>query len=130
MYSKKAFTVIELLFLIVVSIIIGTLIWTQINNIEIAKRNDKRRSAINAMYYNLEEVYYPAHKSYPRTIDEKVLVAMDKNLFTDPNGVKLGSGKSNYRYEPTNCVDTTCGSYSLRSILESEQDYVKTSRNR
>lgn len=130
MNTRKGFTVIELVVMIALLIVVGILAWSQINNIEIARRDDKRRTAINAMYYNLEEVYYPTNKSYPRTIDEKILTAMDKELFTDPNDAKLGTGKSTYRYEPIDCTDNACKGYSLRADLEAESDYIKTNRNK
>ncbi len=130
MNERNGFTVIELIVLILVVSVAGILTWSQINHIEIASRDDKRRTAINAFYYALEEVYYPAHASYPKTLDEKILPSVDVALFSDPHGVKLGEAKSNYRYEPTNCDISTCKSYTLRGLLEAESDYVKKSRNK
>jgi prepilin-type N-terminal cleavage/methylation domain-containing protein len=127
--KQRGFTVIELLVVIVLLLTLGVLFWIQKNNIETATRDDKRRTAINAMYYDLEEVYYPKHKSYPKTIDENVLTAMDKGLLTDPSGVKIGDAMSDYRYEPVNCNGDECGGYTLRSALENEADFVKTSRH-
>jgi prepilin-type N-terminal cleavage/methylation domain-containing protein len=130
MDKQKGFTIIELVAVILMLSVIGFVGWTQISHIETANRDDKRRTAINALYYSLEEVYYSAHKSYPKTIDEKILPSVDKDLFNDPSGAKLGEGSSDYRYEPTNCTDTECKSYTLRADLEAESDYVKESRNK
>ncbi len=130
MNTQKGFTVIELIVLILLVGCIGLVAWTQINHIEVARRDDKRRVAINSMYYTLEEVYYPANKSYPKTLDEKALPSVDKDLFSDPNNTKIGKGESDYRYEPTDCSETSCKSYTLRADLEAEDDYVKASRNK
>lgn len=126
--KQRGFTVIELVVIIVLLISVGAIFWIQKNNIETANRDERRRVAINAMYYNLEDVYYKEHKSYPKTIDEKVLTAMDSELFTDPLGYKLGEADSDYRYEPLNCDDDKCASYTLRALMENEADYVKNSK--
>lgn len=125
---KRGFTIIELLFIVVVLAGAGILFFVQKNNLEVAARDETRKTAINAMYYSLEEVYYKTNGYYPRTIDEKVLPSVEPALFTDPEGVKLGDGDSDYRYEPLDCTDDKCKSYSLRTFLESEADYVKTSK--
>jgi len=127
--NQRGFTVIELLFTTVVLAIIGIVFWQQLNTVQAAARDDQRRHAINSMYYNLEDIYYAKNKFYPKSIDEKNLTAMDKALFTDPVGNKIGDGASNYRYEPTNCNGEKCKSYSLRAIMEKEADFVKTSQN-
>ena len=128
--KQRGFTVIELLVAIVVLAAIGVVFFTQKSSLESASRDDKRRTAINAMYYNLEDIYYAKNKFYPKTIDEKNLTAMDSGLFTDPRGNKVGSGESDYRYEPLNCnMENQCKSYTLRTSLENEADFVKTSRN-
>lgn len=127
--KQRGFTVIELIVIIVLLAVVGTLFWIQKNNIEVAARDDKRRIAINAMYYSLEDVYFKQHKSYPKTIDEKVLTSMDSALFTDPAGAKLGTASSSYRYEPVNCDGNICKSYTLRALMENEADYIKTSKS-
>ncbi len=127
--NQRGFTVIELLFATIVLAIIGVVFWQQFNTVQAAARDDERRHAINAMYYNLEDIFYAKNKYYPKTVSEKNLTAMDENLFSDPNGNKIGSGESNYRYEPTNCSGDKCKSYSLRAIMEKEADFIKTSRS-
>ena len=49
--------------------------------------------------------------------------------FTDQNGIKLGETGSIYTYSPTNCIDGKCKSYTLKTSLNKEADYIKTSRN-
>ena len=126
--KQRGFTVIELMGAIVLLLIIAAVFWSQKSNIEASARDDERKTAINAMYYSLEEVYYPAQKSYPKTLSPSILPSVDKDLFTDPNGNKIGTASSNYRYEGKNCTNDTCKSYSLRTSLEHEADFVKNSR--
>ena len=126
---QRGFTVIELLALILLLGIIGIVFWTQKTNIETATRDDDRKTSINAIHYALEEVYYPANKHYPKTLSSSTLPSVDPELFKDPNDNAIGTALSDYRYEGKDCTEDACGSYSLRSKLESEADYVKDSRN-
>ncbi len=128
--KQRGFTILELLFIIVLLGVIGMVFWGQFNNVQSMARDDRRRTAVNAMYYNLEDIFYAKNKFYPQTIDEKNLTSMDKALFTDPKGNKLGTTDSSYRYEPTNCSDGRCKGYTLRAILENEEDFVKTNRTK
>lgn len=141
MHKQSGFTVIELIFVVAVLGLASVLFFTQKNNIEVTFRDDQRKTAINAMYYGLEEIYYKQNKSYPRTLNEETLPFIDPELFTDPDGVKLGQTtvtvgdeeqavQPDYTYEGTNCSDNSCKSYTLRSILEQEDDFVKSSRNK
>ncbi|HRF28238.1 MAG TPA: type II secretion system protein [Candidatus Saccharibacteria bacterium] len=126
--KARGFTIIELLFITVVLIAVGALFWTQKNNIEVAARDDKRKIAINSMYYSLEEIFHKQSGYYPMELTPETLPSVDKKLFTDPRGIQLGKGGSDYRYEPSNCTDDKCQSYTLRANLENEADYVKTNR--
>lgn len=127
--NQRGFTVIELLLAAVVLAVIGVVFWQQFNTVQAAGRDDERRHAVNAMYYNLEDIFYAKNKYYPKTVNETNLTSMDKALFTDPRGNKLGTGESDYRYEPTNCNGEKCKSYTLRAVMEKEADFVKTSRD-
>jgi len=126
---SKGFTIIELLFVIVLVGAASVLFFIQKNNLEVAGRDETRKTSINAMYYSIEEVYFKANGFYPRTIDSAVLTSVDPALFSDPNGVKIGESDSQYRYEPYNCDGDKCKNYTLRSTLENEDDYVKTNRS-
>jgi hypothetical protein len=106
------------------------LFFVQKNNIQIATQNNTKKTAINAMYYGLEEVFYPANKYYPQTIESDNLKSVDPALFTDPAGIKLGTAGSAYTYTPTNCSDNKCKSYTLKAALTNEADYIKNSRNK
>ena len=128
---KRGFTVIELLVVIVVLFVGGWLYFNEKATADATQRDSARKVAINAMYYNLEEVFFPKNNYYPQTIDSKTLRAMDAGLFTDPNGVKLGEAGSNYRYEPTGCTtDGKCSGFTLRSSMEREADFIKKNRER
>lgn len=130
MKTKKAFTVLELILAIVFVGIFVVLFFLQKNSIEAMDRDDDRKTAINAMYYALEEGYYAEHKYYPEHIEgSDVLPWIDPNLFTDPYGLNVWDKGSNYSYEAADCTDGHCKSYTLRATMEKEGDYIKTSRN-
>lgn len=130
MKSSRGFTVIELLIVVVLIAVASVVFFVQKNHIEVAARDETRKTSINAMYYSLEEVYFAQHKSYPRTVSTDILPSVDPALFKDPSGVQIGEGTSNYRYEGLNCSGDACKSYTLRSTLENEDDYIKTSRTK
>jgi type II secretory pathway pseudopilin PulG len=128
--KQRGFTVIELLALIAILIIVGTVFWTQKTSIETSAQDDKRKTAINALYYSLEEVYYPANKHYPKTLSVSTLPSVDPSLFKDPQSTEIGKAGSDFSYEGKDCDGDACKSYSLRSKLSNEADYVKASRNK
>lgn len=131
MKHSRGFTVIELLAVIVLLGVGGWLFFTEKAAANAIQRDSARKTAINAMYYNLEEVYYEKNGSYPASIDSKTLRAMDPALFSDPNGVKMGESGANYRYDGTGCTtDGKCKAYKLSSSMEREAEYVKTNRNK
>jgi len=126
--QQRGFTVIELIIVIVLFSATAIVGFLQFNDFKQTSRDSERRTAINAMYYNLEDVFFKSMSYYPETIDEKKLSSMDKSLFTDPEGNKLGTAQSDYRYEPTNCDAAKCKGYTLRADLEKEADFVKTNK--
>lgn len=128
--NQRGFTVIELLALSILLILVGVTFWIQKGNIETAARDDKRKVSINAVYYGLEEVFYPTNKYYPKTLNSTTLPSVDKALLKDPNGIEIGKAKSDFRYQPKNCSGEVCKSYELRAVLENEADFVKNSRNK
>lgn len=129
--KHKGFTVVELLIVIVILAVGGWLFFNEKARINEVQRDTTRKTAINAMYFNLEEVFYEKNFYYPVTIDSKTLRAMDPSLFTDPQGIKIGDTNSNYRYDGKECTtDGHCKGYELRSTMEREDDFVKTNRNK
>jgi type II secretory pathway pseudopilin PulG len=128
--KQQGFTVIEIIVVIVFLGAATVLLFMQKNSLAVSQRDDQRKVAINAMYYSLEEVFYEKNGYYPPKIDSKVLRSVDPDLFTDPNGVKMGDTDSDYRYDGQSCNADQCKAYTLRANLEREDDYVKTNRNK
>ena len=89
-YNQSGFTVIELIVVVAVLLAAAVIAVIQMNTITATNQDTQRKTAINAMYYALEEVYYQQHKSYPVSIDSKSLPSVDPALFTDPDGFTLG----------------------------------------
>jgi type II secretory pathway pseudopilin PulG len=87
---SAGFTVIELIIVAVVLGTAGVLIFLQMNSMASANDDTQRKTAINAMYYALEEVYYKQNESYPATLKSSTLPSVDPELFTDPDGFTLG----------------------------------------
>lgn len=129
MKSTRGFTVIELVIVITVCAIASIVFFIQKSQVEVAARDEARKTSINAIYYGLEEVTYKENKAYPRTLTPETLSSIDPAHLKDTNGVSINEGESEYRYEPLNCEGDKCKSYVLRTTLENEDDYIKKSRN-
>ncbi|MBQ9019854.1 type II secretion system protein [Candidatus Saccharibacteria bacterium] len=127
--TQKGFTILELVIVILFASLLFVLFFLQKQNVDAMDRDDKRKTAINAMYYALEESFRPQNGYYPESISEKNLTVIDPNLFTDPSGILLGQQGSSYHYEPANCTEGKCKEYTLRATLEKEADYVKRNRS-
>jgi prepilin-type N-terminal cleavage/methylation domain-containing protein len=151
-HRSAGFTVIELIVVIVLVGVASVLFYMQKTNLDTANRDEKRKIAVNAIYYNLEEVFYPKNSFYPQTINKANLPAVDPDLLIDTNGVDpsqkvdesleltddekktletIVNGAYEYRYEPSNCdTEGKCKSYTLRVSLNNEAEYVKKSRHK
>lgn len=128
MKTKPRLTIIEILLLASLAGVIGAVAWSQYQSLSAMHRDQDRKTAINAMHHNLEEIALPTLKGYPRTLQAQQLSAMNERLLKDPNGNRVGEADSDYRYEPTNCNGSNvCRDYTLRASLELESDYIKTS---
>ena len=128
MNKKKGFTIPELVIVIVFASLLLILFFVQKANMDAMKRDEKRKEAVNAMYYALEEGFFAQNGYYPEMISEENLKVMDPQLFTDPMGVNLGTEGSSYHYDAANCSDGRCKEYTLRATLEKEEDYIKKNR--
>lgn len=129
MKDKKGFTVLELMVVGAFAALLLVIFFIQKSNVEAMDRDDARKVAINAMYYALEEYYYPTYGYYPADINEDVLPVIDPELFTDPFGTNLGIEGSTYTYEVANCdSENHCREYTLRANLEKEDTYIKKGR--
>jgi len=147
MRKSSGFTVVELIIAFVVLVTLTVFFAVQRHDLNVAARDQQRKTAINAMYYNLTEVFYAQNKYYPETISRENLTAMDPALFTDPNDVtlrgnecvyrgtddageeaELTDGDCNYRYTASDCNEAgECQKFKLTAELEAEGDYTKTS---
>ena len=130
MNKRNGFTVIELLVVIAFLIAVAVLGFFQLSKIRDESDNTKKRTAINAMYYSLEEGFYAKNGYYPEKLEDRTLLTMDTALLNDPNNKKIGDRASAYRYEAANCNNDKCKSYKLRAVLAGEDDYVKESRHK
>ena len=131
MKDSRGFTVIELLVMIVIAMVGAYAFYNEKITTDAVRRDSARKVAINAMYFNLEEVYFEKNGHYPSSIDSKILRAMDPALFYDPNKIKMGESGSNYTYTGVGCTTSgACKGYKLSSAMEREADFTKTNRNK
>ena len=129
MNSKHGFTILEIIIVGVFATLLLVLFFVQKANLDAFQRDEDRKTAINAMYYALEEDFYKQHNYYPEQISEDNIKVIDPALWTDPLGYNLGDPNSSYSYEPANCTDGKCKEYTLKANLEKEDAFVKYSRN-
>ena len=129
MKTKKGFTVLEVIIVAVFATLLLVLFFVQKTNLDAMQRDEQRKTAINAMYYALEESFYKQNGYYPETISEENIKVIDPALWTDPSGFNLGDSLSSYSYEPANCEQGKCKEYVLRAKLEKEDDYTKYNRS-
>lgn len=127
--SSRGFTVIEIIVVIALLGFASVVFFIQKASIETAGRDEGRKTAINAMYYSLEEVFYKEHGYYPHTLSADILPSVDPELFIDPAGIAIGESDSDYRYEPTDCTADKCADYTLRTTLENEADFIREARS-
>lgn len=129
MNKKKGFTILEIIIVAFFATLLLILFFVQKSNIDAMERDEDRKTAINAMYYALEESFYQEHKYYPETISEDNIKVIDPALWTDPYGFNIGNANSSYSYTPANCKDGKCKEYILKAELEKEDAYIKNNRN-
>jgi type II secretory pathway component PulJ len=128
MSKTRGFTTTEMITAIVFVLLVGAIFYALTSSLQASHRDTRRKTAINAIYYNLVEVVRPSLKGYPRSLEADQLKAMDSALLMDPRGNKMGERDSDYRYEPSECNGgDVCQSFTLRASLEREDDFVKRS---
>jgi type II secretory pathway pseudopilin PulG len=127
--SQRGFTVLELIIVIVFLLLAGTVFYVQKRDLEVQSRDSQRKTSINAIYYNLEDVFYATNRAYPEHLTADLLKGLDPAVLKDPEGAAIGEQNSDYSYEPKDCTNGRCKSYTLRANLENEADFVKSSRN-
>ncbi len=129
MKNKSGFTILELIIVAFFATLLFILFFVQKVNIDAMERDEDRKTAINAMYYALEEGFYAQNGYYPETISEDNIKMIDPAFWTDPLGVNMGDELSSLFYIPGNCEEGKCKSYVLKAVLEKEDIYIKNSRN-
>lgn len=129
MKKQSGFTVIELIVVAAFLITAGIVLLLQVQKIKHEHINNQKKTAINAMHYSLEEGFYKQHGHYPEQLADDTLKTMDAALLKDPQGVAIGDAQSSYRYEAKDCWEGKCKQYTLRALLDGEEDFVKQSRN-
>ena len=129
MRKKQGFTILEIIIVGAFASLLLIFFFIQKSNIDAMGRDEKRKVAINAMYYALEESFYKEKGYYPEFISEENLKVIDPSLWTDPLGFNLGDSMGSYFYEPANCKDGKCKEYTLKANLEKEDAYTKYNRN-
>ncbi|MCL2037447.1 type II secretion system GspH family protein [Candidatus Saccharibacteria bacterium] len=144
MRKQSGFTVIELLIAIVVLATLTVFFIVQRGDIEAKARDDQRKIAINAFYYDLTEVFYAKNGYYPRVISRDNLKAVDPALFTDPtktftlhgdscvytdlNGEQATDGDCDYAYSSSDCNEQgECKAFRLTTSMEKEATFEKSS---
>ena len=126
---KRGFTILEIIIVAIFASLLFIFFFIQKSNLDAMDRDETRKTAINAMYYALEESFYKDHGYYPESISESNITVIDPSLWTDPFGYNLGDPLSSYSYEPANCKDGKCKEYTLKANLEKEDAFVKYNRN-
>lgn len=126
MKQKSGFTILETSIVIVVAALLFALVFAQYQNFEAMRRDEARKTAINTIFYALENDFYQENGYYPEDVSEQNLPVVGAELWTDPSGNKLNTPESDYTYQPANCNQGRCTEYTLRARLEKETDYIKT----
>lgn len=125
MKKKTGFTVVEILLVIIITLIASFLVIRQKEQSEATNRDRQRKTAINAMYFQLTRVFYKQNNYYPENISPEILSGMDPALFTDPKGVYMKDTGSDYSYQASDCEDAKCKKFKLSAVLEKEAIYTK-----
>ncbi|HEX9153518.1 MAG TPA: prepilin-type N-terminal cleavage/methylation domain-containing protein [Candidatus Saccharimonadales bacterium] len=153
---EQGFTLIELLIISIIVCVLGTLVAMTYSGVQAKNRNSDRQAGINALQSQLE-TYYAQKSQYPSLAqinDSKWRIANLEELATedlkDPqwndkvedctaNGQSVLSGnptKKCYSYQATatdgsacDDVSVVCAQYTLTTVLEGGEKYVKSSLN-
>lgn len=127
MKKEQGFTVIELVIFFVILVVLGAFFWIQKVELESSFDDQLRKTAINSIYYNLTEIYYPEKGYYPSQLNPDELTAVNPGIFIDPYGLTFGETGSDYSYEGINCnSEDRCQDFNLTSEMEKEATYTRT----
>ncbi|MDR0955874.1 MAG: type II secretion system GspH family protein [Candidatus Nomurabacteria bacterium] len=140
---ERGFTVIELIVFFIILVVLAVVFIVQKSDLQLRADDQTRKTAINSMAADLENVFYKQNKYYPDSISKDNLTAIDPALFTDPNGYTLSGnecdytdasgqaqtdGDCDYHYAPTGCdKNGHCTGFKLTADMAKEADYEKDS---
>lgn len=154
--NTAGFTIIELLVVVIIIGILGTLVVTTYSGVQVKNRNSDRQAALSILQGKLE-TYYAQHSKYPTAQELNIKSWQQTNLkdvsakdMRDPSWNKdttdcVVSGNAIFSESPAkNCYsyqvttsegsacdnkETTCAQYTLTAQLEGGGKYVKSSLN-
>lgn len=153
-HNKHAgFTIIELVVVVIILCILGTLVALTYSGIQASNRDKQRQADIETLQSQLE-VYYAVNDKYPSLAEinsqpwrTEHLKNVSNDILDDPQWSKtgecahdnqaiLGPGKDCYLYKVTAADGGACDNaavpcthYTLTAILEDNQAFVKASLN-
>jgi type II secretory pathway pseudopilin PulG len=128
MKHENGFTVIEVLIFFAILATLAIFFVLQKNDIDSSYADRDRKAAINMIYYNLTEIYQPAHGYYPDQITIDSLSGVDPTVITDLYGYTIGDPESSYSYEGLDCNSQgECKDFKLTTTLDKEPTYEKSS---
>lgn len=130
MKRLEGFTVIEVLIFFVVLATLAIFFVIQKTDLDSSYADRDRKATVNAIYYNLTEVYKPSHGYYPEKITDNTLTGIDQEILTDALGYTINDPESNYSYEGLDCNSKgRCKDFILIADLDKEADYEKSSND-
>jgi type II secretory pathway pseudopilin PulG len=130
MKRLEGFTVIEVLIFFIILATLAIFFVIQKTDLDTSYADRDRKATVNALYYNLTEVYHPAHGYYPEQITIDTLTGIDQTILTDALGNTIGDSESSYRYEGLDCDNQAkCKDFRLIADLDKESDYEKSSKD-
>jgi len=155
-HSTAGFTLIELMILVIIIVILGTLVAMTYSGIQSKNRNAERQASIKTLQSELE-IYYAQTSKYPTlanvndpTWRAQNVKDLDESDLKDPSwhkATKVCTAKNEpvisatpskecYSYQVTTadgspCDNTNadCAQYTLTAILEGGEKFVKSSLN-
>jgi Tfp pilus assembly protein PilE len=128
MKREAGFTVIEIIVFFIVLAVLAIFFIIQKTDLDASYADRDSKSSINAIYYNLTEVYQPAHGYYPQQITTDTLTGIDQKIIIDGFGYTIGDPESSYQYEGLDCNGQgECKDFKLTADLDKEADYEKSS---
>lgn len=151
--NQSGFTVIELVVVIIILCILGTLVALAYSGVQANNRDKERQADIETLQSQLE-LYYAVHDKYPSLAEinnpswrAEQMKNLSDDTLRDPQWSAsgecaaegkptLGTSKDCYTYEVTGtegapCDNTTarCTQYTVTAMLEDGQTFVKASLN-